>query len=112
MYDKGVVMAKAKKEEFTKKEVEISNLAKALSHPARIRILNILFENNICMTGDIVDLLPLSQSTVSQHLVELKKVGLIIGEIEGPKTCYCLDNNLIKEANTSLNNLFSKICNC
>ena len=64
------------------------------------------------MTGDIVDLLPLSQSTVSQHLVELKKVGLIIGEIEGPKTCYCLDNNLIKEANASLNNLFSKICNC
>lgn len=105
-------MAKAKKEEFTKKEVEIANLAKALSHPARIRILNILFENNICMTGDIVDLLPLSQSTVSQHLGELKKVGLIIGEIEGPKTCYCLNNKMTKEANTSLNNLFSKICNC
>ena len=105
-------MAKTRKEEFTKKEVELSDMAKALAHPARIRILNILFENNICMTRDIVDLLPLSQSTVSQHLVELKKVGLIIGEIEGPKTCYCLDNKMIKEANASLNKLFSKICNC
>ena len=112
MYDKGIEMAKAKKEEFTNKEVELSELAKALSHPARIRILNILFENNICMTGDIVDLLPLSQSTVSQHLLELKKVGLIKGEIDGPKTCYCLDNKIIKEASDSLNNLFSKICKC
>ena len=112
MYDKGFNMAKAKKEEFTNKEVQLSELAKALSHPARIRILNILFENNICMTGDIVDLLPLSQSTVSQHLGELKKVGLIKGEIEGPKTCYCLNNNIIKEASATLNNLFSKICNC
>lgn len=112
MYDKGTVMAKAKKEEFTNKEVQLSELAKALSHPARIRILNILFENNICMTGDIVNLLPLSQSTVSQHLLELKKVGLIRGEIEGPKTCYCLDNKVIKEANVSLNKLFSRICNC
>lgn len=105
-------MAKAKKEEFTKSEVQLSELAKALAHPARIRILNILFENNICMTGDIVDLLPLSQSTVSQHLLELKKVGLIIGEIEGPKTCYCLDNKVIGEASVKLSKLFSKICNC
>lgn len=105
-------MAKAKKEEFTKKEVQLSELAKALAHPARIRILNILFENNICMTGDIVNLLPLSQSTVSQHLLELKKVGLIIGEIEGPKTCYCLDNKVVEEASFNLNKLFSKICNC
>ena len=112
MYDKGARMAKAKKEEFTSKEVQLSELAKALSHPARIRILNILFENNICMTGDIVDLLPLSQSTVSQHLLELKKVGLIKGEIEGPKTCYCLDSKIIEKASVSLNNLFSRICNC
>lgn len=105
-------MAKAKKEEFTKKEVKLSELAKALAHPARIRILNILFENNICMTGDIVNLLPLSQSTVSQHLLELKKVGLIKGEVEGPKTCYCLDNKVVEEASFSLNKLFSNICNC
>ena len=105
-------MAKSKLTEFTAKEIELSELAKALSHPARIRILNILFESNMCMTGDIVDQLPLSQSTVSQHLAELKKVGLIKGEIEGPKTCYCLDNKLVESAKKILNNLFSRICNC
>lgn len=105
-------MAKTRKEEFTKKEVELSDLAKALAHPARIRILNILFENNICMTGDIVDLLPLSQSTVSQHLGELKKVGLIKGEIEGPKTCYCLDSKTVESAKSDLTDLFNRICNC
>lgn len=105
-------MAKAKTIDFTKKEVELSEIAKALAHPARIRILNLLFENNVCITGDIVDQLPLSQSTVSQHLMELKKVGLIKGEIEGPKTCYCLDTKPVESAKTLLNNLFEKICNC
>jgi len=105
-------MAKAKLNEFTKKEIQLSELAKALAHPARIRILNILNKDNVCMTGDIVDLLPLSQSTVSQHLVELKKVGLIRGEIEGPKTCYCLDNKLVESAKSLLIKLFAKICKC
>lgn len=105
-------MAKAKLDEFTKNENELSEIAKALAHPARIRILKILFNSNVCMTGDIVDLLPLSQSTVSQHLMELKRVGLIKGEIQGPKTCYCLDNKLVESAKALLNNLFSKICNC
>ena len=105
-------MAKAKTNHFTEEEIELSELAKALAHPARIRILNILFESNVCMTGDIVDLLPLSQSTVSQHLKELKRVGLIKGEIEGPKTCYCLHTKYLGSAKKILNNLFSKICNC
>jgi len=105
-------MAKSKLTGFTENEIELSELAKALAHPARIRILNILFDSNLCMTGDIVDQLPLSQSTVSQHLAELKRVGLIKGEIEGPKTCYCLDNKLVRSAKKMLNNLFSKICNC
>lgn len=105
-------MAKAKTIDFTKKEIELSKIAKALAHPARIRILNLLFENNVCITGDIVDQLPLSQSTVSQHLMELKKVGLIKGEIEGPKTCYCLDKKPVESAKTLLNDLFVKICNC
>lgn len=105
-------MAKAKTSDFSKEEIQLSEIAKALAHPARVRILNILFDSNVCMTGDIVDLLPLSQSTVSQHLVELKKVGLIKGEIQGPKTCYCLDNELVKTARLLLNSLFAKICNC
>lgn len=105
-------MAKAKINDFTKSEIHLSEIAKAIAHPARIRILNVLFENNICITGDIVDLLPLSQSTVSQHLSELKKAGLIIGEIEGPKTCYCLDRNVVESSKVLFNKLFSEICNC
>ena len=105
-------MAKAKVNDFSQEEIQLSEIAKAMSHPARIRILNILFENNVCITGDIVDQMPLSQSTVSQHLAELKKVGLIKGEIEGPKTCYCLDNKVVSLAKNSINNLFSRICNC
>jgi ArsR family transcriptional regulator, arsenate/arsenite/antimonite-responsive transcriptional repressor len=105
-------MAFSKKEEFTKEEIWLSDIAKALSHPARISILKILSEMNVCMCGEIVDLLPLSQSTVSQHLKELKRVGLITGEIEGPKVCYCINNKVIQEAKKKLDKLFSQICNC
>ncbi|MDP3352886.1 MAG: metalloregulator ArsR/SmtB family transcription factor [Flavobacteriaceae bacterium] len=65
---------------------------KALAHPARILIMKHLASSNICFCGDIVDVLPLSQSTVSQHLKELKNAGLIKGEIEGVKVCYCIDD--------------------
>lgn len=108
MNDKENDMAKAKIKKFTKTEIQLSELAKALAHPARVRILNILFKNNVCITGDIVDQLPLAQSTVSQHLIELKKAGLIKGEIDGPKTCYCIDNKLAKRAKILLDNFFSK----
>jgi DNA-binding transcriptional ArsR family regulator len=80
-----------KSEEFTVKENKIACYAKALAHPARIAILQFLIKKQSCFCGDIVDELPLSQSTVSQHLKELKSVGLIKGEIEGAKTCYCID---------------------
>lgn len=77
--------------EFTAKENKIAKYARALGHPARIAILNIILKNNNCICGDIVDKLPFSQSTVSQHLKELKEVGLIKGEIEGTKVCYCVN---------------------
>ena len=105
-------MAFSKKEEFTQDEIWLSDIAKALSHPARISILKILTQMNVCMCGEIVELLPLSQSTVSQHLKELKRVGLVKGEIEGPKVCYCIDNKVIQEAKKNLDKLFSQICNC
>ena len=105
-------MAFSKKEEFTQDEILLSDIAKALSHPARISILKILTQMNVCMCGEIVELLPLSQSTVSQHLKELKRVGLVKGEIEGPKVCYCIDNKVIQEAKKNLDKLFSQICNC
>lgn len=105
-------MALAKVAEFTKSDTWLADIAKALSHPARIRILKILTEMDICMCGDIVDQLPLAQATVSQHLKELKRVGLIQGEIEGPKVCYCVNNQTLQKAKKELDKLFSQVCNC
>lgn len=102
-------MAKSKSEEFSQEESGLADIAKALSHPARIKILKILAETNVCMCGEIVDLLPLAQATVSQHLKELKRVGLIEGEIEGPKTCYCLNTNSVNEVYKQLQNYFENI---
>lgn len=105
-------MAISKKDEFTSEEIWLSDVAKVLSHPARIRILKILNELNSCMVGTIVNKLPLAQATVSQHLKELKKVGLIEGEIDGPKICYCLHNKNLIKAKTALDKLFTKIGCC
>ncbi len=84
-------MAINKSLEFSKELVELADLAKALSHPARIAILQTLAEKQMCICGEIVEVLPLAQATVSQHLKELRKAGLITGEIEGKKSCYCID---------------------
>lgn len=72
-------------------EQELADLAKALGHPARVRILKILIERNACICGAIVEAIPLAQSTVSQHLKQLQEAGLIQGEIDGPRVCYCVD---------------------
>lgn len=69
----------------------LAALCKALGHPARIGILRQLLREDRCICGRIVEVLPLAQSTVSQHLKVLKEAGLIIGEVEGPRTCYCVD---------------------
>jgi DNA-binding transcriptional ArsR family regulator len=82
------------------KEFDMESLAsmcKALGHPARVMIINYLKRIDRCLCGDIVDLLPLAQSTVSQHLKCLKEAGLIKGEVEGPKTCYCLDKVMLEK---------------
>ncbi len=100
-------MGLAKKEEFTVKENKIARYAKALAHPARVAILQVLIKKQACICGDIVDELPLSQSTVSQHLKELKEAGLITGDIDGVKVCYCIDEKEWKIAKGCLNNLFA-----
>ena len=105
-------MAHTKSDRFSNEEIEIARLAKAMSHPARVKILNILIDTKVCMCGQIVEFMPLAQATVSQHLRELKNVGLIKGEIEGPKTCYCLDHEVLKKTKEIFQQLFSKICNC
>lgn len=90
-------MAYNKKDEFNEDQVRMAELAKALSHPARIAILAELAKKNTCICGEIVDVMPLAQSTVSQHLKELINAGLIIGEIDGPKSCYCINTEVLKE---------------
>ena len=99
-------MGATKAEEFTLKDNRIANYAKALSHPARIAILKLLIQKQACICGDIVDVLPLSQSTVSQHLKELKEARLIKGDIDGAKVCYCIDEKEWKAAKERLNQLF------
>jgi len=105
-------MAKTKLEDFSTEELVLADAAKAMAHPARIKILKILSEYNACFCGEIVDLLPLSQATVSQHLKELKRVGLIKGEIEGPKTCYCINVELFEKLTKQLTKFLNNVCKC
>lgn len=76
---------------------QISQLAWAVAHPARVRIVRLLISRQSCVCGEIVDQLPLAQSTVSQHLKILKASGLIQGEVDGPKVCYCINAAKLKE---------------
>lgn len=75
---------------------ELATLAKALGHPARVKIVRILLRKNACVCGDIVDELPLAQSTVSQHLKVLKDAGLIRGDVDGPRVCYCIEPHALR----------------
>lgn len=99
-------MGITKTEQFNETQNRIAKLAKAIGHPARVAILEVLLKKNACICGDLVEELPLSQSTVSQHLKELKEVGLIKGDIEGTSICYCIDEKVWKEAKASLNLMF------
>jgi ArsR family transcriptional regulator len=75
---------------------ELAALAKAIAHPARVQIIRILVRKTACVCGDIVDELPLAQSTVSQHLKVLKEAGLIRGEVDGPRICYCIEPRALR----------------
>lgn len=102
-------MAAHKKEEFTQKEQDLAAFAKALSHPARIAILKALAQKNECLCGQLVTLLPLAQSTVSQHLKELKNAGLINGETDGPRSCYCINWKAFEKLMGEFSFLFNKL---
>lgn len=80
---------------FETDQQQLAEFCKALGHPARVAIMNLLLERKTCVCGDITDVLPLAQSTVSQHLKALKKSGLIKGEVEGVRTCYCINEDIL-----------------
>ena len=85
-------MGITKTEMFTEQQNQIALFAKVLGHPARVAILQRLFEIDACVCGDLVNEIGLAQPTISQHLKELKQLGIIKGTIEGTSVCYCIDN--------------------
>lgn len=101
-------MAVNKKDAFSKKENELSDFANAISHPARIAILKELARRETCICGEIVEVLPLAQSTVSQHLKELLKAELITGTVEGVKSCYCINWKTFEKFEKTFGEFFSR----
>ena len=101
-------MGATKSTSFTVEQNRIAELAKAFAHPARVAIVQYLLKTNSCVCGDIVDALPLSQSTVSQHLKEMKKAGIISGSVEPPKVCYCINPKVWKEVKLTFGGLLGQ----
>lgn len=93
-------MGISKTQGYTEDQIAMAKLIKAIGHPARVAIIEHLVRVNKCISGDIVNELPLSQPTVSQHLKELKSVGIIQGNIEGNAICYCLNPQVIGQLKT------------
>ena len=99
-------MGLTKTEIFTDRQNRLAQMLKALGHPARIAIIQQLIKTKACICGDLVDELGLAQATISQHLKELKTIGLIKGTIEGTSVCYCIDDKVWKQYKKELDALF------
>jgi DNA-binding transcriptional ArsR family regulator len=97
---------------FSEEQNKLASIAKVFGHPARIAIIQYLIANRTCIVSNLIDELPLSQSTISQHLKELKNIGMIRGEIEGPTICYCLNQDMLKELAGILNKINKEIKDC
>jgi ArsR family transcriptional regulator len=104
-----IIMGATKTDSFTKKQIEVANMMKALGHPARVAIMEYLLSVDTCICGDIVNKLPLAQPTVSQHLKELKTAGLIKGSIEGTAICYCIDEKALDKLQSYFGNAIAKL---
>lgn len=99
-------MGLTKTEIFTDRQNRVADLAKAFAHPARVAILGLLAERKACVCGDLVDELPLAQATVSQHLKELKRIGIIKGDIDPPRVCYCINEPVWNETRQLFGEVF------
>jgi predicted transcriptional regulator len=95
---------------LTDDDLRLVQLMKALAHPARMQVVRYLMDNPACITGDIVDALPLAQATVSQHLKVLRDAGIITGTIDGPAVCYCLDPETVGWLRGQVAALFADSC--
>jgi len=92
--------------------IEIAEFSRVLSHPARLEILRYVASSKTCISGDISDKIPLSRSTVSQHLKELKKVGILQGEVDGAKICYCINKEVAQKCVEMYKWFFTSKLNC
>lgn len=101
-------MGLTKSENFTDEQNKLSTLFKILGHPARIAILQYIINQNACICNDLVEELGLAQATISQHLKELKSIGIIQGTIEGKSVCYCIDENIWKQFQKDYNLFFNQ----
>ena len=104
-------MGASKSESFSFEHNELANLFRALSHPARIAIVDYLLSVDSCICGDIVDVLPLAQPTVSQHLKELKNANIIKGSIDGTAICYCVNPETIAKIETHFGGISKELKN-
>ncbi len=104
-------MGASKSDSFSVEQNETANLFKALSHPARIAIVEYLLKVDTCICGDIVDELPLAQPTVSQHLKELKNANIIKGNVEGTAICYCLNEKTIEKLSSYFGTIKTELKN-
>lgn len=105
-------MAASRSGAFPSDLVALSHAARALAHPARLHLLAVLAARRECVCGELVEATPLAQSTVSQHLKELKEAGLVRGEIDGPRTCYCLDPEALESVRQGFARLFAGLGCC
>jgi len=106
---KEIIMVKSKTDLFSLQLTEDAQMFKVLGHPARLQILQFLSESKTCITGDISDHLPLSRTTVNQHIKELKNIGLIQGTVQGIKTNYCLNKEKLEALKAALQNFLEQL---
>jgi ArsR family transcriptional regulator len=98
-------MERSSKAAIRPDDEKLARLCKALAHPARVKIVRHLVEQDACLTGELVDVVPLAQSTVSQHLKVLRECGVVIGEVDGPRCCYCVAPGVLDELRGLLSSL-------
>ena len=102
-------MGLTKSEIFTDEQNRLASLFKVLAHPARVAILQYIINQKACICNDLVEELGLAQATISQHLKELKNIGIIQGTIEGKSVCYCIDENMIGQWINYFENISAKL---
>ena len=105
-------MGITKSQIFTQEQNNLAHIAKVLGHPARIAILEHIMKSNACICNDLVDEIGSGQATISQHLKELKSIGIISGNIEGKSMCYCINKKKWNDIQLLIDNFFKSAANC